>query len=53
MQAREVKTVEDAKAIVQERELTHVKVGLFDNDGVTRVSSSCRSRAIARKVLAR
>lgn len=36
MQAREVKTVEDAKIIVDERGLTHVKVGLFDNDGVMR-----------------
>ncbi len=36
MQAREVKTVEDAKKIVVERDLTHVKVGVFDNDGVMR-----------------
>ncbi|KXF80952.1 glutamine synthetase family protein [Enterovibrio coralii] len=36
MDAREVKTVADAKAIVEERKLTHVKVGLFDNDGVMR-----------------
>ena len=36
MQAREVKTAEDAKAIVKERGLDHVKVGLFDNDGVMR-----------------
>ncbi|MTI12716.1 glutamine synthetase family protein [Sansalvadorimonas verongulae] len=31
---RDVRTVEDAKKIVEERGLTHVKVGLFDNDGV-------------------
>lgn len=31
---REVKTVEDAKRIVEERQLTHVKVGIFDIDGV-------------------
>ena len=31
---REVKTVEDAKRIVKERNLSHVKVGLFDIDGV-------------------
>ncbi|WP_348650966.1 hypothetical protein [Parendozoicomonas sp. Alg238-R29] len=31
---RDVRTVEDAKRIIEERGLTHVKVGLFDNDGV-------------------
>ncbi|WP_299728667.1 glutamine synthetase [uncultured Endozoicomonas sp.] len=31
---RDVKTVADAKRIVEERGLSHVKVGLFDNDGV-------------------
>lgn len=36
MQARDVKTVEDARSIVDERGLTHIKVGLFDNDGVMR-----------------
>lgn len=36
MEAREVKTVADAKKIVEERKLSHVKVGLFDNDGVMR-----------------
>lgn len=34
MQAREVRTKEDARAIVEARGLSHVKVGLFDNDGV-------------------
>ena len=33
---RSVKTIQDAKRIVEERELTHVKVGLFDIDGVMR-----------------
>lgn len=33
---RTVKTVDDAKRIVEERQLTHVKVGLFDIDGVMR-----------------
>jgi glutamine synthetase len=32
----QVKTVADAKKIVQERGLTHVKVGVFDMDGVLR-----------------
>ncbi len=36
MRARDVKTIEDAKKIVSYRELTHVKVGLFDNDGIMR-----------------
>ncbi|WP_235335400.1 glutamine synthetase family protein [Photobacterium halotolerans] len=36
MEARAVKSVADAKAIVEERGLTHVKVGLFDNDGIMR-----------------
>ncbi|MFT6732885.1 MAG: glutamine synthetase [Polaribacter sp.] len=33
---RNVKTIEDAKKIIEERKLTHVKVGLFDIDGVMR-----------------
>jgi glutamine synthetase len=36
MNPRTVKTIEDAKKIVEHRALTHVKVGLFDNDGVMR-----------------
>ncbi|HHM0577089.1 TPA: glutamine synthetase, partial [Legionella pneumophila] len=31
---REIRTIEDTKRIVEERQLTHVKVGLFDIDGV-------------------
>ena len=34
--AKDVKTVEDAKSIVHERNLSHVKVGVFDIDGVMR-----------------
>ncbi|WDE09732.1 glutamine synthetase family protein [Thalassomonas haliotis] len=33
---RAVNTVVDAKQIVEERNLSHVKVGLFDNDGIMR-----------------
>ncbi len=33
---RDVKTIADARAIVEERGLTHVKVGVFDNDGIMR-----------------
>jgi len=36
MKARDVKTKEDAIAILNERNLTHVKVGIFDMDGVMR-----------------
>src|ERR1700752_3435173 len=36
MQPEEVRTVAQARAIVEERELTHVKVGVFDNDGILR-----------------
>ncbi|MEE9448370.1 MAG: hypothetical protein V3V09_10475, partial [Arenicellales bacterium] len=36
MNARDVKIVEDAKKLVEQRELSHVKIGLFDNDGVMR-----------------
>jgi glutamine synthetase len=36
VKAREVRTAADARKIVLERKLTHVKVGLFDMDGVMR-----------------
>ena len=36
MQPEEVRTPADARAIVEERGLTHVKVGVFDNDGILR-----------------
>ncbi len=36
MNAAEVTTAADARRIVEERQLTHVKVGLFDNDGILR-----------------
>ncbi|GHC17241.1 glutamine synthetase family protein [Aidingimonas halophila] len=34
MQARDIKTADDARRIVEERGLSHVKVGMFDIDGV-------------------
>ncbi|WP_082140272.1 glutamine synthetase family protein [Halomonas sp. PR-M31] len=34
MKTRDIKTAEDAKRIVEERGLSHVKVGFFDIDGV-------------------
>ena len=36
MQATDVSTIKDAKKIVNERNLTHVKVGVFDIDGIMR-----------------
>ena len=36
LEPRSVKTIADAKAIIKERNLTHIKVGLFDVDGVMR-----------------
>ena len=36
MDARDVKKISDAKVIVSERNLSHVKVGVFDVDGVLR-----------------
>jgi glutamine synthetase len=36
MKPEDVKTAEDARAIVEERGLSHVKVGVFDADGVLR-----------------
>jgi glutamine synthetase len=36
MQPEDVRTSAQAKAIVEERGLTHVKVGVFDNDGILR-----------------
>ena len=36
MEARDVKTLEDAKAIIEERNIDHIKLGVFDVDGVMR-----------------
>ena len=44
MEAREVKTIADAKQIVEARGLTHVKVGIFDIDGILRGKYMSRSK---------
>ena len=44
MNPRDVKTIEDAKKIVNERQLTHVKVGVFDIDGVMRGKYMSKSK---------
>ena len=36
MQPENVRTAADARKIVEERKLDHVKVGVFDNDGIMR-----------------
>ncbi|MBI1239193.1 MAG: glutamine synthetase [Alphaproteobacteria bacterium] len=36
MNARSVKSAADAKAIIEARKLSHVKVGVFDGDGILR-----------------
>jgi len=36
MNPRDVKSIDDAKKIIEERNLSYLKVGLFDNDGVMR-----------------
>ncbi len=47
MNPREVKTIQDANQIVEERGLTHVKVGLFDNDGVMRGKYMSREKFLS------
>ena len=44
IKAREVKNVVDAKRIVEERGLTHIKVGIFDIDGVMRGKYMSKSK---------
>ncbi len=36
MKAREVRSINDARTIIEERGLSHVKVGVFDVDGILR-----------------
>ena len=47
MEAREVRSVEDAIRIVEELELTHVKVGVFDIDGIMRGKYMSRQKFIS------
>jgi glutamine synthetase len=44
MEPRKVKTAADARAIVAERGLTHVKVGAFDIDGILRGKYMSRAK---------
>jgi glutamine synthetase len=47
MQPDEVRTTAQARAIVQERNLQHVKVGIFDNDGILRGKYIDREKFLA------
>lgn len=47
MQAREVKTIEDAIALVEARNLSHVKVGVSDIDGILRGKYLSREKFIS------
>jgi glutamine synthetase len=47
MQPEEVRTAAQARAIVEERGLAHVKVGLFDNDGILRGKFIDRAKFLA------
>ncbi len=47
MNPREVKTIQDARDIVEKRGLSHVKVGLFDNDGVMRGKYMSREKFLS------
>ena len=42
MQARDVKTAEDARKLLEKLELDHLKVGVFDIDGILRASYMSR-----------
>ncbi len=44
LEPRKVNSVADAKAIIEERGLTHIKVGLFDVDGVMRGKYMSKSK---------
>ena len=47
LEPRQVKTIADAKAIVEQRKLTHVKVGVFDVDGIMRGKYMSRAKFLS------
>ena len=47
MEARDVKSESDARAIVEERGLCHVKVGVFDVDGILRGKYMARDKFLS------
>jgi glutamine synthetase len=47
LEPRQVKTIADAKAIVEQRKLSHVKVGVFDVDGIMRGKYMSRAKFLS------
>jgi glutamine synthetase len=47
LEPRRVRTIADAKAIVEQRKLTHVKVGVFDVDGIMRGKYMSRAKFLS------
>jgi len=47
MEARQVKSIADAIAIVEQRKLSHVKVGVFDIDGILRGKYMSRAKFVS------
>ena len=47
LEPRQVKTIADAKAIVEQRKLAHVKVGVFDVDGIMRGKYMSRAKFLS------
>ncbi len=47
MEARDVKSETDARSIVEERGLSHVKVGVFDMDGILRGKYMAREKFLS------
>lgn len=47
MEARQVETAEDARTLIEQRGLTHVKVGIFDADGILRAKYMSRKKFLS------
>jgi glutamine synthetase len=47
LEPRKVKTIADARAIVEQRNLSHVKVGVFDVDGIMRGKYMSRAKFLS------
>ncbi len=47
LEPRQIKTIADAKAIVEQRNLSHIKVGVFDIDGIMRGKYMSRAKFLS------
>ena len=47
MQTRNVRTAEDAAALIAQRKIEHVKVGVFDSDGIMRGKYMSREKFLS------